>query len=139
MKRRIGYTILVFLFLAAAAFVYINNIFLPIQFKQIIIDKTRRFLGRDVTIGRITCGPIQGVNVHDIIIYQKNATGQPFIVVKTLSFKILLPPILKNQFVRGRQPLERYSMKLVILTHLLGVSVLWPIVGLADQYFFQVF
>ena len=96
-QRKIVVVLLTFLILGVVLAFYINNIFLPFQFKQFIVTQAYKYLQRQVVIREIHFQLIKGFTLRDITIYQKDETNKPFIHIDEASFNILLTSFLKNK------------------------------------------
>ncbi len=92
-------TVLVLLLLGGIGItVYLNTYFLPVQLKEIVLDKSRQYLGRDVTFGNISFHPLKGVTISDIKIHDPEGS-QTFLSIQEIRFNVLLPAVFKERAV----------------------------------------
>lgn len=96
-RRKIAVVLLTLLILTAALVFYINNIFLPFQFKAFITTQAYKYLHREVSIREIHFELFKGFTLRHITIYQRDEKNKPFIHIDETSFNILLTSFLKNK------------------------------------------
>lgn len=96
-RRKIAVVLLTLLILAAALAFYINNIFLPFQFKEFIVTQAYKYLHRQVSIREIQFELFKGFTLRHVTIYQKDEKNKPFIHIDEASFNILLTSFLENK------------------------------------------
>lgn len=99
MLRKILYLVAGILVLGAGVLFYINFIFLPTQFKTIVISQAEKTLKRKVSLGQIEYRLVSGFTLHDLTVFQKNDPQTPLLQVKEVSFKVIFPEILRNKKV----------------------------------------
>lgn len=83
--------------LGLIGFFYLKNIFLPVKFKEIVINKTQEFLKRDVAISAIDYSPLKGIILKNVVITEKDAPKKPFIKISEVSFNIVIASFFKNK------------------------------------------
>ncbi len=76
---------------------YINNVFLPIQLKELINSKAQTALKRDIDFSHINYQPFRGFVIKNITIFRKDAPNLPLIHIKEVRFNILFAPLLQRQ------------------------------------------
>ncbi|HOY10762.1 MAG TPA: AsmA family protein, partial [Candidatus Omnitrophota bacterium] len=89
--------IIIILMIALTGFYYINNFFLPVQFKEIVYETARKTLHREVHFAQIYYRPFKGFVIKDLVIFRKDDPNLPFVHVKEAQFKILFAPLLQRQ------------------------------------------
>ncbi|MCK5082246.1 MAG: DUF748 domain-containing protein, partial [Candidatus Omnitrophica bacterium] len=99
MKRKIVLILIGLLLVGIATFFYIDNVFLPIQFKRFITTKAEKFLQREVSVESIDFRPIQGFIVKNISVSRKDDPSKPFIQVDEITFNLLLAPIFQKKAI----------------------------------------
>jgi len=90
-----------FIFLLVGAIggtIYLNTYFLPVQLKEIVLEKSKEYLGRDVSFEGISFHPLKGMRITDIKMQDKDGS-QPLISIEEIRFNIFLPAILKERTV----------------------------------------
>ena len=97
--KKTFYILIAILLLAASLYLYVENIFLPIQFKGFITAKAEDFLKRPVTIGEIHFNLLRGFVVREITVYQKDSPALPFVQIDEVSLNIFLAPFFSPQAV----------------------------------------
>ncbi|MBN1870377.1 MAG: AsmA family protein [Candidatus Omnitrophica bacterium] len=99
MKHRAFFILIGLIILGAAAFFYIDNIFLPIQFKRFITTRSEGFLHRKVSVDTIDFRPVQGFIVKGVRISRKDDPEKPFIHVDEITFNLLFVPLFPKKAV----------------------------------------
>jgi uncharacterized protein involved in outer membrane biogenesis len=99
MRRKIILVLASLIIISTAAYLYIDSVFLPVQFRQYITLKTKEALQRDVSIGRVGFRLFQGFVVENITIAQKDDPNRPFLQVREAKFNLLLMPLLRQHTV----------------------------------------
>lgn len=89
--------IVVIILIAFSGFYYINNIFLPVQFKEIVYETAQKTFNQDVKFAHIYYHPFKGFIVKDFVIFRKDDPNLPLIHIKEACFKILFAPLLQRQ------------------------------------------
>ena len=97
--RKTIYTLLTIFILSYFLSFYIQNIFLPVQFKRFIIVKAQEYLKRSVTIDEIHFSPLRGFVVRNLTVYQKDAPGRVFLQADEVAFYVLLAPIFQKKII----------------------------------------
>ncbi|MBI5150723.1 MAG: DUF748 domain-containing protein [Candidatus Omnitrophica bacterium] len=95
--RKTVYVFLTVFILAYFVYFYMENIFLPVQFKRFVVDKAQEYLHRTVTIADLHFSPLHGFLIRDVTVYQKDDPQRVFIRVDEASFHVFLTPFLKNK------------------------------------------
>nr|MBP7163252.1 AsmA family protein [Candidatus Omnitrophota bacterium] len=95
-KKPILIIVIVFM-IAFTGFYYINNFFLPVQFKKIVYETARKSLRREVNFAQIHYRPFKGFVIKDFVIFRKDDPNLPFVHIKEAQFKILFAPLLQRQ------------------------------------------
>ncbi|MBI5416255.1 MAG: DUF748 domain-containing protein [Candidatus Omnitrophica bacterium] len=98
-SRKTIYVLLTVFILVYFVYLYMENIFLPVQFKRFVVDKAQEYLHRPVTIADLHFSPLRGFIVRDITVYQKDDPGRVFLQVDEASFHVFLTPFLKHKLV----------------------------------------
>ena len=83
--------------IAFAALYYINNFFLPVQFREIVYEKAKKALNREVDFSNIHYQPLKGFIIKDFVIFREDDPNLPFMHIKEAQFNILLAPLLQRQ------------------------------------------
>ena len=96
MRRKIFFTIIILIFVVTSAILYINKIFFPLQFKQIVTNKLHQELNREITIDAIQFDPTKGFVIQNLKILGKD-TPETVLYAKRVSFNILYLPIIKSR------------------------------------------
>jgi uncharacterized protein involved in outer membrane biogenesis len=99
MKRRFILILCACLILGSAAYFYIDTVFLPVQFKQLLTTKAKTWLGRDVSIGAVDFRLFQGFIIENITVAREDNPNRPFIQIRKLTFNLLLTPIVRKKAV----------------------------------------
>jgi hypothetical protein len=97
--RKTLHVLLALVLLGASLYLYVENIFLPVQFKRFITDKAQGLLNRPVTIGEIHFNPLRGFVIEGITVYQKDSPALPFIQIDEVSLNIFLSPVFSQKAV----------------------------------------
>jgi len=97
MKKRALFIFLTLIMLGTIAYFYVNNIFLPAKFRQIVLNKSQEVLHRRIHFSTIRYSLIKGFILKDFIIYEKDDKTKPFVQIDETSFNILILPILKEK------------------------------------------
>lgn len=97
--KKTFYILITILLLAASLYLYVENIFLPIQLKRFITAKAEDFLKRPVTIAEIHFNLLRGFVIQEIMVYQKDSPALPFIQIDEVSLNIFLAPFFSPQAV----------------------------------------
>lgn len=93
------YVIAAVILLAVSFYTYINNIFLPVQFKRFITAKAEEALGRDVTIREIHFRPVRGFIFKNVTVYQKDDPARPFLQAEEVALNFIFVPSFKKPSV----------------------------------------
>lgn len=97
--RKTIYTLLTAFILSYFLYFYIQNIFLPVQFKRFVIARAREYLKRDVTIDEIHFSPWGGFVVRNLTVYQKDDPGRVFLQADEVTFHVLLAPVFRKKII----------------------------------------
>lgn len=97
MKKRFLIVFFTLLILGALGLLYLNLIFLPIQLKTHLLNRSQVFLGRKVDFKAIHYQPLKGVTIEDLVIYDKDDPNALLLKIDEAYFNILLLPILKDK------------------------------------------
>jgi len=97
MKKKIFFILLTLVMLVTILVVYVNKVFFPVQFKQIVLQKTQALLNRTVNFDSIQFSPLKGIVITNLNISDKNSPDVPFLHVDELHFSILYAPILRDK------------------------------------------
>ncbi len=97
--KKTFYILITILLLTASLYLYVENIFLPIQFKGFITAKAEDLLKRPVTIGEIHFNLLRGFVIREITVYQKDSPVLPFVQIDEVSLNIFLAPFFSPQAV----------------------------------------
>src|SRR3989338_4486588 len=99
MKRKILFIILIVTCLVGAGAFYLEQIFLPVKFKKIVILKAQDFLQRPVDIQSIRFNPLKGFIVRNVQIFEKNNREAVFLSIREISMNVFFLPFSKNSKV----------------------------------------
>src|SRR3989338_3987805 len=97
--RKTIYTLLTVFILSYFLYFYIQNIFLPVQFKRFVILKAQEYLNRNVTIDEIRFSPLSGFVVRNVTVYQKEAPDRVFLRADEVTFHVLLAPVFQKKLI----------------------------------------
>lgn len=97
--RKTIYTLLTVFILSYFLYFYIQNIFLPVQFKRFVIARAREYLKRDVTVDEIRFSPWGGFVVRNLTVYQKDDPGRVFVRADEVTFHVLLAPVFREKII----------------------------------------
>jgi len=97
--RKTIYTLLTVFILSYFLYFYIQNIFLPVQFKRFVILKAQEYLHRNVTIDEIRFSPLSGFVVRNVTVYQKDAPDRVFLRADEVTFHVLLAPVFQKKLI----------------------------------------
>ena len=97
--RKTIYTLLTVFILSYFLYFYVQNIFLPVQFKRFVIVKAQEYLKRNVTIDEIHFSPLSGFVVRNLTIYQKDAPDRVFLQADEVTFHVLLAPVFQKKII----------------------------------------
>ncbi|MFA5261121.1 MAG: AsmA-like C-terminal domain-containing protein [Candidatus Omnitrophota bacterium] len=89
--------LVIIVMIAFGVFYYINNFFLPIQFREIVYETAKKSLKREINFSHIYYQPLKGFIVKDFVIFRKDDPNLPFVHIKEAQFKILFAPLLQRQ------------------------------------------
>jgi len=99
MKRRIIFILAGLAMVSIGMFLYIDTVFLPIQFKRFVTTRAEKILRRDVSIGAIDFRFLKGFVVENITVSRKSDPNKPFIQIRQVTFNLLFAPILKKRTI----------------------------------------
>lgn len=97
--RKTIYTILTIFILAYFLYFYVQNIFLPVQFKRFVTAQAREYLQRNVSVEEIHFSPLKGFIVRNITVYQKDDPTRVFLRADEVAFHVLLAPMLWQKLI----------------------------------------
>lgn len=97
--RKTIYTLLTIFILTYFLYFYVQNIFLPVQFKRFVTAKAQGYLQRPVTIEEIHFSPWRGFIVRNLTVYQKDDLTRVFAQADEISFHMLLAPIFQQKLI----------------------------------------
>ncbi|MBI3617937.1 MAG: AsmA family protein, partial [Candidatus Omnitrophica bacterium] len=97
--RKTIYTLLTIFILSHFLYFYIQNIFLPVQFKRFVIARAQEYLQRNVTIDEIHFSPLRGFIVRNVTVYQKDDPERVFLQADEVSFHVLLAPVFQKKII----------------------------------------
>ncbi len=97
--RKTIYTLLTVFILSYFLYFYIQNIFVPVQFKRFVIARAREYLKRDVTLDEIRFSPWGGFVVRNLTVYQKDDPGRVFLQADEVTFHVLLAPVFRKKII----------------------------------------
>jgi len=98
MKRKLFLILLVLVVLATFTYIYLDRIFFPVKFKQIIEKKATATLHRKTTIQEIDLNLFKGIVLADVKIYEPNS-DKLFIHLENLYLKVLFAPFVKAHHI----------------------------------------
>jgi len=89
--------ILLFLFVMAlltvGGILYLNKVFFPLQVKNLVIQKAKILLKRDVSIEKLFFHPGKGILLENIRIDQNNGDPVPFLTIQEATISVPIPDI----------------------------------------------
>ncbi len=97
--RKTIYTLLTVFILSYFLYFYIQNIFLPVQFKRFVIARAQEYLQRNVTIDEIRFSPLSGFVVRNVTVYQKDVPERVFLQADEVTFHVLLAPVFQKKII----------------------------------------
>ena len=99
MRHRTVLILIGLLLVGVAAYFYIENIFLPVQFKQFMTTNAEKLLQRRVSVDTIDFRPIRGFVIRNIFVSRKDDPSLPFIQIDEVTFNLLLAPVFRKKTV----------------------------------------
>lgn len=99
MKRKIIFTIISLIIIGAAAYFYVDTVFLPVQFKRFLTSKVEKLIDRQVSIGAIDFKPFHGLILKNVTIFQIDDPDQYFFKSKEITFNLLLVPFFQKKAI----------------------------------------
>jgi len=98
MKRNIIIAlILLLIIIAGLGIIYLNNVYLPVKFKSMLIQTLENNLGYNAKISDIKYNLIKGLVIKDIVIYDQVEDAQNTLLkVKEIYFNFLFLPLIKQ-------------------------------------------
>ena len=97
--RKTVYALLTIFILSYFLYFYIQNIFLPVQFKRFVITRAQEYLHRNVTIDKIHFSPLSGFVVRNLTVYQKDDPARVFLQADEVTFHVLLAPVFQKKII----------------------------------------
>ncbi len=97
--RKTTYAILTAFILIYFFYFYIENIFLPLQFKRFIITKAQEFLQRRVSLEEIHFSLLRGFIIHNLTVFQKDDSSRVFVRADEISCQALLIPVFQQKLI----------------------------------------
>lgn len=97
--RKTIYTLLTIFILSYFLYFYIQNIFLPVQFKRFVTARAQEYLNRNVTIDKIHFSPLSGFVVRNLTVYQKDDPEHVFLQADEVAFHVLLAPVFQKKII----------------------------------------
>lgn len=97
--RKTIYTLLTIFILSYFLYFYIQNIFLPVQFKRFVTTRAQEYLQRNVTIDEIRFSPLRGFIVRNLTVYQKDDPERVFLRADEVAFHSLLVPVFQKRII----------------------------------------
>ncbi len=98
-SRKTVYVIAAVILLAVSLYIYVNNIFLPVQFKRFITAKAEEALHRPVTIREIHFRPVQGFIFKNVTVYRKDDPARVFMQAEEVALNFIFVPSFKKPSV----------------------------------------
>lgn len=99
MKRKFILILISLIIVGAAAFFYIDTVFLPVQFKRYVTSRAEKLLNRKVSIGAIDFKIFQGFILENITVARKDDPNQSFFKSKKITFNLLLTPFFQKKAI----------------------------------------
>ncbi len=97
--RKTIYTLLTIFILSYFLYFYIQNSFLPVQFKRFVIARAQEYFHRNVTIDEIRFSPLSGFVMRNLTVYQKNDPARVFLQADEVTFHVLLAPAFQKKII----------------------------------------
>lgn len=97
--RKTIYAIAAVILLAVSLYIYVNNIFLPVQFKRFITAKAGEALKRPVTIREIHFRPVRGFIFENVTVYQRDNPARVFLQAEEVALNLIFVPSFKKPSV----------------------------------------
>ncbi len=88
---------LIILCILALAILYFQNIFLPIKLKEIVSQRSKELINRELSVGQVDYSFLKGFILKNVKLFEKNDPRKDFITAEEVSFQVLLPALFKNQ------------------------------------------
>jgi uncharacterized protein involved in outer membrane biogenesis len=97
--RKTIYVIAAVILLAVSLYIYVNNIFLPVQFKRFITAKAGEALNRTVAIREIHFRPVRGFIFKNVTVHKKDDPARPFLQAEEVALNFIFVPSFKKPSV----------------------------------------
>jgi len=99
MKRKLLLILASLIIIGTATYFYINTVFLPVQFKQYVTSKAKKYLDREVSIDAIDFKLFKGLVFERITISRKDDPNELFIEAQKVTLNLLLLPLFQKKTV----------------------------------------
>jgi uncharacterized protein involved in outer membrane biogenesis len=106
---------IVFLVLAMGLF-YVNKVLLPVQLRGMIIKSAEDALHRKVTFDTIHWGPLKGLAVTNLTIYDQKEPAEVLFHVEKAAAQVLFWPLFNKKLIIPWASIEKPSVRIVRLT-----------------------
>lgn len=109
MKKKIFVFLLLLIFIAFCAVIYLNRI-LPVKIRVLVIQGIKEATQKKAAIGSIEFGIFRGLVLRDLIIYDGD---KKILTVKECSVSFLIPPIFKKNLILSSVKIKEPEIFLV--------------------------
>jgi uncharacterized protein involved in outer membrane biogenesis len=103
---------IVFLVFSLGLF-YINKVLLPVQLKGMIIKSAEDALHRKVTFDTIQWGPLKGLAITNLTVYNQDNPEEVFLHIEKASAQVLFFPLFHKKLIVPWATIEKPSLRLV--------------------------
>lgn len=97
MGKRLVFIFIFLLMLSSLAYLYINNVLLPLKLKYFAESRIGDFLQRPVTIEKLRFEPLKGFVISRVKIFEHDNQTTLLAEIPEVAFPILLAPILQQK------------------------------------------
>ncbi len=96
LKKIILISLLILAILTAVLF-YLNKVFLPTRFKDILVERISKQIGRNVSVGSLHYFPFKGFAIRNITISEQTSSKEEFLTIDEASVGLLVLPLLAQK------------------------------------------
>jgi len=113
MKHRALFILAIIFLVFSLGLFYVNKILLPVQLKGMIIKSAEEAIHRKVTFDTIQWGPLKGLAVTNLTIYNQDNPDEVFLHIEKASAQVLFFPLFHKKLIVPWATLEKPSLRLV--------------------------
>jgi len=96
MIKKLTIIFLILAILATGGIIYLNNVYLPVKIKSLIIKGVEDQTGKKVTLGSVQFNIFKGLVLRDLVVYDND---KALISLEEGSCLFLIPPIFKKKII----------------------------------------